>query len=93
MIKTLTAGRPWTRLAFIASLLLAAPAHATPVLGMHVYGDEGGPMRFMHGEHEFKPALVCECCGKPPHGRDLVMEEKNVATPTVGEALAKQKVA
>lgn len=48
MIKTLTAGRPWTRLAFIASLLLAAPAHATPVLvvdaGNHqvLYQEEAG---------------------------------------------------
>ncbi|WP_313191910.1 D-alanyl-D-alanine carboxypeptidase family protein [Shinella zoogloeoides] len=48
MIKTLTAGRPWTRLAFIASLLLAASAHATPVLvvdaGNHqvLYQEEAG---------------------------------------------------
>ncbi|WPE23900.1 D-alanyl-D-alanine carboxypeptidase family protein [Shinella zoogloeoides] len=48
MIKTPTAGRPWTRLAFIASLLLAAPANATPVLvvdaGNHqvLYQEEAG---------------------------------------------------
>lgn len=59
----------------------------------HVYGDEGGPVRFMHGDHEFSPQMVCGCCGEAPHGRDLVMEEKPIAAPTVGEALAKVKVA
>ena len=59
----------------------------------HVYGEAGGPMRFMHGDHEFRPQMVCECCGKAPHGRDLQMEVKDEGAPTVGEALAKSKVA
>ena len=59
----------------------------------HVYGDEGGPIRFMHGDHEFRPQMICECCGEAPHGRDLQMEEKTVSAPTVGEALARTKVA
>lgn len=57
----------------------------------HVYGEAGGPMRFMHGDHEFRPQIVCETCGEGPQG--IAMEEKDVATPTVGEALARQKVA
>ena len=60
---------------------------------VHVYGDEGGPVRFMHGDHEFRPQMVCECCGQAPHARDLAMEEKPIAAPTVGEALARTKVA
>lgn len=59
----------------------------------HVYGEEGGPMRFVHGDHQFEPQIVCACCGEAPHGRDLRMEAKDCATPTVGEALAKAKVA
>lgn len=60
---------------------------------VHVYGDEGGPIRFLHGDHEFRPQMICECCGEPPHGRDLQMEIKDEGAPTVGEALAKAKVA
>ena len=59
----------------------------------HVYGEDGGPMRFVHGDHPFTPKLVCECCGEAPHGRDLSLEPKDTPTPTVGEALAKAKVA
>ena len=59
----------------------------------HVYGDAGGPIRFMHGEHEFRPQMICECCGEAPHGRDLQMEISDAGAPTVGEALAKSKVA
>ena len=47
-----------------------------------------GPVRFTHGDHEFRPQMVCERCGQPPHGRDLQMELKNADCPTVGEALA-----
>lgn len=57
----------------------------------HVYGEEGGPMRFVHGDHEFEPTLVCAHCGEAPHG--LSMEAKDCVTPTVGEALAKVKAA
>jgi DNA-binding HxlR family transcriptional regulator len=57
----------------------------------HVYGDEGGPMRFVHGDHEFEPKLVCACCGGTPHG--ISMEAKDCETPTVGEALAKVRTA
>jgi DNA-binding HxlR family transcriptional regulator len=58
----------------------------------HVYGEGGGPMRFLHGDHVFEPEVVCACCGKAPHG-DLAMELKEQLTPTVGEALAKVKAA
>jgi DNA-binding HxlR family transcriptional regulator len=59
----------------------------------HVYGEAGGPIRFQHGDHTFEPQLVCACCGQPPHAADLQMELKDTHTPTVGEALAKTKVA
>jgi DNA-binding HxlR family transcriptional regulator len=59
----------------------------------HVYGEEGGPMRFRHGDHMFTPQMVCACCGEAPQGADLQMELKETPTPTVGEALAKSKVA
>lgn len=59
----------------------------------HVYGDEAGPIRFMHGDHRFKPQMICECCGEAPHGRDLQMEMSEEGALTVGEALAKSKVA
>ena len=59
----------------------------------HVYGEAGGPVRFMHGDHAFKPELICACCGKTPEARDLQMEVKDTPTPTVGEALAKAQVA
>jgi DNA-binding HxlR family transcriptional regulator len=59
----------------------------------HVYGESGGPMQFMHGDHRFEPQLVCACCGQAPHGPDLQMQLKDEHTPTVGEALAKVKAA
>ena len=59
----------------------------------HVYGDKAGPMRFMHGDHEFHPQMVCAECGEAPQSRDLQMEIKDEHAPTVGEALARAKVA
>lgn len=56
----------------------------------HVYGEGGGPVRFIHETcgAAFNPRMVCDCCGQPP-GRDLRMDLKDMECPTVGEALAK----
>jgi len=59
----------------------------------HVYGQAGGPVQFMHGDHVFSPQMVCACCGKTPHGGDLQIQVKDTPSQTVGEALAKVKAA
>ncbi len=61
----------------------------------HVYGEEGGPVRFFHEAcgAAFHPRMVCDCCGKTPGPRELRMDIADTECPTVGEALAKTQAA
>ena len=37
----------------------------------HLAGDDGPPLVLDHGDHRFRPALACECCGELVGPRDV----------------------